>query len=306
MPFGRLLTAMVTPLREDLSVDYAAVEPLVDHLIATGSDGLVVSGTTGESPTLTLAEKIELFRVVKAAAGGRASVIAGSGNYSTAESIELTREAERLGVDGCMLVVPYYNNPPQEGLYEHFKTIAQSTSLPVILYNVPSRTVRNMESATTIRLASLPNIVAIKEASKNLEQVAEIRGATPPEFLIYSGDDSITLPMMAIGCHGVISVASHVDGRLIREMIDAFVAGKNAAAADAHRRLTPLFKACFVTTNPIPVKAAVNLLGINVGGVRLPLVPASPPVVNAVREAMQELDLLPAQARQGSGWTRAS
>lgn len=297
MPFGRLLTAMVTPMREDLSVDYAAVEPLVDHLIATGSDGLVVSGTTGESPTLTREEKIELFRVVKAAAGRRASVIAGTGNYSTDESIDLTREAERIGVDGCMLVVPYYNNPPQEGLFQHFRTVAEKTSLPIILYNVPSRTSRNMEAATTVRLASVPNIVAIKEASKNLEQVAEIRGATPPEFLIYSGDDSITLPMMAMGCYGVISVASHIGGRLIREMIDAFVAGDNAKAAERHGQLTPLFKACFVTTNPIPVKAAVNLLGINVGGVRLPLVPASPPVVNAVREAMQALDLLPAQAR---------
>ncbi len=292
MAFGRLLTAMVTPMRDDLSVDHAAVERLVEHLIATGSEGLVVTGTTGESPTLSEREKLELYRVVKTAAAGRAAVIAGTGNYNTADSIELTREAERIGVDACMLVVPYYNNPPQEGLYQHFRTIAENTALPVILYNVPSRTVRNMDAATTIRLADIPNIVAVKEASKNLEQVAEIVRACGPEFLVYSGDDSITLPMMALGCHGIVSVASNVAGQLIRRMIDWYAAAGTAEAAHLHARLTPLFKACFVTTNPIPIKAGVSLLDIPAGPVRLPLVPAPPSVVGAMREAMAELGLL--------------
>jgi len=293
MPFGRLLTAMVTPMREDLSVDFPAVERLVEHLVATGSEGLVVTGTTGESPTLTTREKVELYRAVKAAAGGRASVIAGTGNYNTAESVELTREAERAGVDGCMLVVPYYNNPPQEGLYQHFKTVAVATGLPVILYNVPSRTVRNMEAGTTLRLAELENVVAIKEASKNMDQVTEIVAHAPDGFLVYSGDDGITLPMMAVGSHGIISVASHLAGRQIREMIERFVAGRHAEAAQLHCRLTPLFNACFATTNPIPVKAGLNLIGVPVGGVRLPLIPAAPAIVNGLREALQALELFP-------------
>lgn len=291
MPFGRLLTAMVTPMREDLSIDYATTERLVDHLIGTGSEGVVVTGTTGESPTLTAAEKLELYRVVRAAAGGRAKVIAGTGNYSTAESVELTREGERLGVDGCMLVVPYYNNPPQEGLYQHFKTVAAATALPVMLYNVPSRTSRNMEAATTIRLAEVPNIVAIKEASKNLDQVTAIVAGTPDDFLVYSGDDGITLPMMAIGCHGIVSVASHLAGAPIRQMIELFVAGRHQEAAWLHCRLTPLFNACFATTNPIPVKAGLSLVGVPAGPVRPPLVPASATVVNALREALLELEL---------------
>lgn len=294
MAFGRLLTAMVTPFTPDLRVDYGTVENLVDHLISTGSDGLVVSGTTGESPTLTHDEKVELFRVVKSAASGRAAVVAGTGSYNTAESISLTCEAERAGVDGCMLVVPYYNNPPQEGLYQHFRAIAEKTALPIILYNVPSRTVRNMEAGTTIRLAEISNIVAVKEASGKLEQVAEIVSNTPAGFLVYSGDDALTLPMMAIGCHGIISVASHLGGTLIRRMIDAFVAGENESAAELHCRLTPLFRACFVTTNPIPVKAGLALQGVPVGGVRLPLVDASPEVLAALRDAMRPLELLQA------------
>jgi 4-hydroxy-tetrahydrodipicolinate synthase len=280
---------MVTPLRDDLSVDYAGVERLVEHLIGTGTEGLVVTGTTGESPTLTSQEKLELYRVVLRSAAGRASVIAGTGNYNTAESIELTREAERIGVDGCMLVVPYYNNPPQEGLYQHFSAIARSTSLPGILYNVPSRTSRNMEAATTLRLAEIPNIVAIKEASGNFEQIGAILAGCPASFLVYSGDDALTLPMMAMGAHGIISVASHLAGGLIRQMVEAFVAGRTDEAAQLHRRLTRLFKACFATTNPIPVKAGLNLIGVPVGGVRLPLVPASDAVVNGIREALAGL-----------------
>ncbi|MBI3910583.1 MAG: 4-hydroxy-tetrahydrodipicolinate synthase [Armatimonadetes bacterium] len=292
MDFGRLLTAMVTPMRDDHSVNYDAAAELANHLVTTGSDGIVVTGTTGESPTLTTTEKLQLYRVVREAVHGRARVIAGTGNYNTQESIELTRAAEEIGVDGAMLVVPYYNNPPQEGLYRHFRAIAESTDLPIILYNVPTRTVRNMEAATTVRLAEVRHIVAVKEASGNLEQVARIVAGAPSTFRVYSGDDALTLPIMAVGGYGIISVASHVAGRQIRAMIEAFVAGRVAEAARLHGHLLPLFKACFVTTNPIPVKAAVSMLGIPAGPVRLPLIDADESVRETLRQAMAGLGLL--------------
>ena len=218
-PLGRLLTAMVTPFRDDLSVDLDGAARLAQHLVETGSDGIVVTGTTGEVPTLSYEEKIELYKVVKRTVPGTAVVVAGTGNYSTEESIHLTRAAERAGVDAIMAVVPYYNNPPQEGLYRHFQAIAAATALPLIVYNVPGRTVRNLEAATTLRLADLPNIMAIKEASGKLEQVAEIIAGSPDDFRVYSGDDALTLPMMAIGAFGVISVVSHVAGRQIRYLV---------------------------------------------------------------------------------------
>lgn len=292
MDFGRLLTAMITPFHPDGSINYDAAAQVARHLVDTGSHGLVVTGTTGESPTLTHEEKLALYRTVKEAVGGRAAVVAGTGNYCTRESIELTREAERIGVDGAMLVVPYYNNPPQEGLYQHFKAIAESTALPLILYNIPARSPRNMEAETTIRLAEIPNIAAIKEASGKLEQIAEIIARTSPEFRVYSGDDSATLPLMSMGAYGVISVAAHAAGKLIRRMIDAFVAGKPGEAAELNGRLLPFFQACFCTANPIPVKAAVSLLGIPAGGVRLPLIPADEKVTETVRTAMKDLGLL--------------
>lgn len=292
MELGRLLTAMVTPFDEDLNVDYAAVERLVDHLIRTGSQGIVVSGTTGESPTLTREEKLELYRVVKQAAAGKAAVVAGTGNYCTAESIELSREAEKIGVDAVMLVAPYYNKPSQEGLYQHFKRIAESIGLPVILYNVPSRTVTDIQPQTVIRLAEVPNIVAIKEATKNMEVAAEIRAGTPPEFRIYSGDDSVTLPLMAVGGHGIISVASHLCGASIREMMDHFVAGNTAGALEMHLRLFPLFRAIFVTTNPVPVKYALNRIGVRVGGVRPPLVEVNDKEAAVVDAALRGLGLI--------------
>lgn len=291
--FGRLLTAMVTPFRDDLSLDEERATTLVRYLLEHGSDGVVVCGTTGESPTLTHAEKERLFRVVKEAAGNR-PVIAGSGNYCTAESIELTRLAERCGLDGAMLVVPYYNNPPQEGLYRHFKMVAEATALPVILYNVPGRTARNMEAQTVARLAEVPNIVGIKEASKNMEQVSEIIARTPPEFVVYSGDDAVTLPMMALGAVGVISVVSHVAGPQIRRMIDAFVARDTAEAAAWQRRLLKLFQTCFITTNPIPIKEALALRGIpgprGCGGVRPPLVEVTESQRQALREALATIE----------------
>lgn len=292
MELGRLLTAMVTPFDEDLNVDYAAVERLVDHLIRTGSQGIVVSGTTGESPTLTREEKLELYRVVKQAAAGKAAVVAGTGNYCTAESIELSREAEKIGVDAVMLVAPYYNKPSQEGLYQHFKRVAESIGLPVILYNVPSRTVTDIQPQTVIRLAEVPNIVAIKEATKNMEVAAEIRAGTPSEFRIYSGDDSVTLPLMAVGGHGIISVASHLCGASIREMMDRFVAGNTAGALEMHLRLFPLFRAIFVTTNPVPVKYALNRIGVRVGGVRPPLVEVNDKEAAVVDAALRGLGLI--------------
>ena len=292
MEFGRLLTAMITPFHPDGSVNHEAAAQVARHLVDTGSDGVVVTGTTGESPTLTTEEKLALYRTVLDAVGERAAVVAGTGNYCTRESIELTREAERVGVHGAMLVVPYYNNPPQEGLYQHFKAVAESTALPIILYNVPSRSPRNLEAATVVRLAEVANIVAVKEASGKLEQVAEIIARTPANFRVYSGDDSSTLPLMSMGAHGIISVAAHGAGRLIKQMIEAFVAGRPQEAAELHGRLLPFFQACFCTTNPIPIKAVVSLLGIPAGGVRLPLVPADEKVIATVRQAMQELGVL--------------
>lgn len=289
MRFGRLLTAMVTPFREDLSLDETGAAALARYLLDHGSDGIVVCGTTGESPTLTTVEKERLFRVVKEAAGDR-PVIAGTGNYSTAESIELTRRAEECGLDGAMLVVPYYNNPPQEGLYRHFKAVAEATRLPIVLYNVPGRSPRNMEAETVARLAEVPNIVAVKEASKNMEQVSEIIARTPPEFMVYSGDDAVTLPMMALGAVGVVSVVSHVAGPQIHAMIDAFVGGDLQGAAGWQKRLIHLFQTCFITTSPIPIKEACALQGIpgpgGCGPVRPPLVEATEGQRAALREAL--------------------
>lgn len=295
MAFGRLLTAMVTPFRDDGSLDEATAAALARYLVENGSDGIVVCGTTGESPTLSHSEKERMFCIVKEAVGSRGTVIAGSGNYNTAESIELTQLAERCGLDGAMLVVPYYNNPPQEGLYRHFKTIAEATKLPIVLYNVPGRTVRNMEAATVARLAEVPNIVAVKEASKNMEQVSEILARTPPEFAVYSGDDALTLPMMALGAVGVISVVSHVAGKQIHAMIDAFVAGDTAGAAAWQKRLLPLFQACFCTTSPIPIKEALRLRRIpgpgGCGPTRLPLVEPTERERAILKEALAGLPL---------------
>ncbi|MCD5405499.1 MAG: 4-hydroxy-tetrahydrodipicolinate synthase [Desulfotomaculum sp.] len=269
---GRVLTAVVTPFDNDFNINIAQIKKLVRYLVENGSDGFVVCGTTGESAVLTKEEKIALFRAVVEEVGGQASVIANTGSYNTADSIDLTRAAEQVGVDGIMLVAPYYNKPSQEGLYQHFKTIANNTKLPVILYNVPGRTVINILPSTVARLVKdVPNIVAIKEASGNLDQVSELRCLLPDNFEIYSGDDSLTLPIMALGGKGVISVASHVIGLRIQEMVSAYTKGNVSLAMRLHKELFPIFKGMFIDTNPVPVKTALNLLGINVGGVRLPL-----------------------------------
>lgn len=269
--FGRLLTAMVTPFDADGKVDYAQTRRLAKSLFDSGSDGIVVAGTTGECSTLSHEEKLRLFAEVKSAVASQGMVIAGTGSYSTADSITLTKAAERSGVDGCLLVVPYYNRPTQDGLYQHFKTIAEVTSLPCILYNVPSRTVTNLNAETVVRLSKIENIVGIKEASANLGQIAKIVDSAREGFLVYSGNDSDTLPILALGGYGIISVASHLVGLQIKQMIDFFVSGKTKKAADMHRKLLPLVDALFVVANPMPVKYALNYLGFSVGIPRLPL-----------------------------------
>lgn len=289
---GRLLTAMVTPMRQDGSVDYGAAADLAVRLVESGSDGVVVCGTTGESPTLTDDEKVGLFKAVVEAVGGRATVVAGTGSNDTHHSIELTKRAEKAGVDAILAVVPYYNRPPQEGLYRHFEAIARATSLPVILYNIPGRTGQNLSPETTARLAAIENVVALKDSTGQLDHVSQVRRLTPPDFLIYSGDDSLTLPILAVGGAGVVSVASHLVGRRIREMIEAFLAGSVERARQIHLELFGLFKALFVTTNPIPVKKALQLAGINVGPVRPPLVEATEAETRVIRQAMAELGLV--------------
>ena len=268
---GRLLTAMVTPFNEAGMVDYEQTKKLAQALLNSGSEGLVVSGTTGESPTLSREEKLRLFAEVKSAVGKQGTVIAGTGSNNTAQSLELTKEAERIGVDACLLVVPYYNKPAQEGLYQHFKTIAQGTNLPCILYNVPSRTVTSLSADTAIKLSHIDNIIGVKEASGNLGQISKIISEAREDFLVWSGNDSDTLHILALGGYGIISVASHLVGSQIKEMIDSIASGKIDEAASIHRRLLPLIDAMFVVSNPVPVKYALNHVGFNVGKPRLPL-----------------------------------
>ena len=270
--FGRVLTAMVTPFDTRGEVDYTRAQELAEALIASGSDGLVVTGTTGESPTLTNEEKLRLYREVRAAIGTRGTIVAGTCNYNTRESIELSNEALHEGVDGILGTVPYYNKPPQHALYAHFKTIAEAVSAPIILYNVPSRTATNMSAETTIRLSQISNIIGIKDAGGDLQVTAQIVEESAPGFKVWSGDDVQTLPLMSVGGYGIVSVASHLVGKQIQEMIGHFLAGRNGEAAASHRKLRPFFNAMFVTTNPIPLKYALRKVGFDVGSVRLPLV----------------------------------
>jgi 4-hydroxy-tetrahydrodipicolinate synthase len=290
---GRVLTAMATPFDRNGEVDLRQATNLARALLDSGSDGLVIAGTTGESPTLSDKEKWSLFATVKKALGGRGAVIAGTGSYNTAESIRLTREAEEIGVDGILLVVPYYNKPSQEGLFRHFEAIARSTRLPVILYNVPSRTVTNMTAETAIRLSRIPNIAGTKEASADLAQIARIIENTRDDFLIWSGNDEDTLPILSIGGYGVVSVASHLVGTQIQEMVQAFLGGNSDRAAQIHRRLLPLVKSLFLVGNPAPLKYALNHIGFEVGSPRLPLVEPEEEVAEKIRAelARQRIDI---------------
>lgn len=291
--FGRVITAIVTPFKEDQSLDVEAAQKLADHLVNNGSDGLVVSGSTGESPVLSTEEKVTLFKAIKEAVGSRARVLAGTGGNNTAASIELTARAEALGVDGVMLVVPYYNKPSQEGLYRHFTQIARSTALPVMLYNIPGRTGTNLLPATVARLAEEENVVALKEASGSLDQVSEIAGLVKDKLTIYSGDDSLTLPMLALGAAGVVSVASHIVGPQIQEMVQAFISGHLQRARQLHYQLFPVFKGLFITTNPVPVKAALRFLGHPVGRPRLPLVDVTPAEEESLRQMLVQAGMGP-------------
>jgi 4-hydroxy-tetrahydrodipicolinate synthase len=293
--FGRVLTAMITPFREDGSVNYDVAAELALYLANNGTDTIVVCGTTGESPTLTWDEEYQLFSVVVQAVQGKALVIAGCGSNSTKEAIAATQKAATIGVHGTLQVVPYYNKPPQAGLYQHFQAIAQATpELPVLLYNVPGRTGQNLLPQTVARLAEIDNIVGIKESSGNLDQASELRRLTPLNFPIYSGDDYLTLPLLAVGAKGVVSVASHIVGNQLQQMVRAFESGQIQSAREIHLKLFPLFKALFATTNPIPIKQALNLLGWKVGSTRLPLTEADPEVSQKLEIVLQELNLLKA------------
>ncbi|MED3649856.1 4-hydroxy-tetrahydrodipicolinate synthase [Heyndrickxia sporothermodurans] len=271
--FGRVATAMVTPFDKKGNIDFQKTSQLIEYLIDNGTDSLVVAGTTGESPTLTTEEKLALFRFVVKTVNGRIPVIAGTGSNNTYASIELTKKAEKIGVDAIMIVAPYYNKPNQEGIYQHFKTIAESTSLPVMVYNIPGRSVINIEPSTIIKLSRIPNIIAVKEASGSLDAMTEIIANTDENFELYSGDDGITLPVLSIGGQGIVSVASHVIGNEMQEMIQSFLDGSIEKAAKMHQKLLPIMKGLFQAPSPVPVKTALQLKGLDVGSVRLPLVP---------------------------------
>ena len=290
--FGQVITAMVTPFDQDLAVNVPQARKLAAHLVRNGSDSLVLAGTTGESPTLSHEEKMALFNNVVEEVSGAAGIIAGTGSYSTADSIAFTQAVEKIGVDGVLLVAPYYNKPTQEGLYQHFKAIAESTDLPVILYNIPGRSVVNILPETVARLAAIKNIVAIKESSGNMDQVSELRRLLPERFDIYSGDDSMTLPMLAVGAKGVVSVASHLAGTRMKEMISAYSSSNNTLAMRLHLELMPLFKGLFVTTSPAPVKAALNMTGWQVGGLRLPMVEVNATEKEFIANLLKKMKLM--------------
>ena len=270
--FGRLITAMVTPFDAAGEVDYKQAQRLARALLDSGSDGVVVTGTTGEAPTLSHDEKLGLYRSVKEAVGNDGHVLAGTSTYNTRESVEMSRAAQKAGADGLLLTVPYYNRPTQEGIYRHFEAIAAAVDIPCVMYNIPSRTGRNMEPETVLRAAAIPNVAGIKEASGSCDAVARIVEDAGPEFRVWSGDDSMTLPFLSVGGYGVICTCSNIIGRQMKSIIEAYLAGRNAEAAATHRRLLPLMSALMtVAANPIPIKHAMNKVGFSVGGVRLPL-----------------------------------
>ena len=289
-PFGRLLTAMVTPFDADGCVDLALAGRLARYLVDEGSDGLVVCGTTGESPTLSWQEQHQLLGVVRQAVGPGVKVLAGTGSNSTAEAIEATTQAAAVGADGALVVVPYYNKPPQEGLEAHFRAIAQAApELPLMLYNIPGRTGCSLAPATVARLMECPNVVSFKAASGTTDEVTQLRLQCGSKLAVYSGDDGLLLPMLSVGAVGVVSVASHLVGRRLKAMIEAYLNGQGALALSYHEQLHPLFKALFVPTNPIPVKAALELSGWPVGSPRLPLLPLDPVMRDALSNTLTAL-----------------
>ena len=291
--FGRMITAMVTPFTPDLELDLPRAQQLALKLLDDGSDGLVVCGTTGESPTVFYPQKIELFKAVIEAVDGRATIVANAGDNCTADSVEFAQDVAKLGVDAIMAVVPYYNKPPQEGLYRHIRAIAEAVDLPVILYNIPGRCVVNLEPATVLRLANdCPNIVALKQANSDLAQSATILREAPDGFEVFAGDDELTLPLMGLGGTGVISVVSHVAGPKFKEMIEAQASGNHTHALRIHLELLPLMKALFMTANPIMVKKGLELQGFPVGGLRLPLIEADQAQTDELARVMRHTGVL--------------
>ncbi|WP_304244732.1 4-hydroxy-tetrahydrodipicolinate synthase [Phascolarctobacterium succinatutens] len=275
--FGRLLTAMVTPFNADGSINYEAGADFADWLLANGSDGLVVEGSTGEAATMDMDEKVKFMQTIVARVNGRAKIVAGAGTNCTASTIDLVKKMEACGVDGVLVVGPYYNKPTQEGYYQHFAAVAKATKLPIIVYNVPGRTGGNIAPETVARLAAdFSNIVAIKEAAGNVAQTAELYRVLPEDFSIYSGDDGLILPFLSVGACGLISVLANVNGNILQQLMQAYSEGRVKDAADLNKVMVPLAKAMFVESNPIPIKAAVTkVTGINAGAPRLPLTPIS-------------------------------
>jgi 4-hydroxy-tetrahydrodipicolinate synthase len=290
--FGRVITAMVTPFKEDLSLDVGRAQELARWLADTGSDGLVVAGSTGEAATLSDQEKVTLWKAVAEAVDGKAKVIAGSGTYDTAHSIHLTEEADKAGVDGILAVTPYYNKPPQRGLIEHFTRIAGATELPVLLYNIPGRTALRIEHATLLRLADVDNIVGVKDSTADFDGISRLIAEAPSGFEVYSGDDWATFGYCCLGAVGMISVASHLVGDRLNRMIQMIEQGDVGSARKIHEELLPIYEALFIVSNPIPVKAAVALVGQPAGSPRLPLVPASEDEIGQVKAAMQRVGIL--------------
>jgi 4-hydroxy-tetrahydrodipicolinate synthase len=286
---GRISTAMVTPFDNKGHIDFAKTTQLVNYLINNGSDSLVVTGSTGESATLSKEEKLALYQHVVKVVDKRVPVIAGTGSNNTYDSIEMAKKAEQIGVDGLLIVAPYYNKPNQEGLYQHYKAIAESTPLPIIVYNIPGRSVVNIEPETIVRLSRIPNIVGVKDASGNLSKMTEIIANTDDDFLLYSGDDGLTLPVLSIGGAGVVSVASHVIGNEMQEMVSEFLNGNIERAAKLHQKLLPLMDGLFIAPNPVPVKTALQIKGMDVGSVRLPLVPLTEQERNTIASLLNEL-----------------
>lgn len=289
-PLGELIAAMVTPFREDGAVDFTVARNLARYLVGEGCDGIVVSGTTGEAPTLTRDEKVKLLAEVREAVPEGVMVWAGAGSYNTRDSVEMAHLAEVTGADGLLVVTPYYNKPSQEGLYRHFKAISESTSLPIMLYNVPGRTGVNMAPETVARLSELRNIVALKEASGNIDQVSHLLGLKP-DFRVYSGDDSLTLPMLSVGAQGVVSVACHLAAADMKKMIRAYKEGRVDEARSIHLKLWPLFKVLFIASNPTPVKAALRLTGFPVGPLRPPLCDPSERETDQIRKVLNDLGI---------------
>jgi 4-hydroxy-tetrahydrodipicolinate synthase len=287
---GRLLTAMVTPFKENGDLDYEQAKKLALALLDAGNDGLVVGATTGEAPTLSWEEEERLFKEIKSVVGNKGDVIGYTGSNSTAEAVEATEKATKIGVDACLSVVPYYNKPDQEGIYQHFKAIAACTNLGIIMYNIPSRVVINMEPETIGRLSKIPNIIGVKEASGNMEHVANTLNAIGDrkDFYIWSGNDNDTYPIMALGGYGVIGVTTHITGKQYKKMMELLLAGKVPEAAAIHRHLVPLVNVLFKKPNPCPIKYALNHLGFYVGGPRLPLVPVDEKTATLIKDTLKK------------------